>query len=350
MKIIISLSILSLLLMGCVTNKHLIKLKEQEKAGTVEFKELNHVNVSDTYLNVLGSLGATAGGNARINLGVRAMYQPIRLGSLEATAIQHLLPYKGYVSNEASRSSAMKNRFNLSYELPILKYKSTRETVVPLYDNNTGNPFYYTIMDVDYLNVWGLRASFGHNYYSTTTLAYGNSITAQYDEVFFDHAFNRGDMFMQHGAVVAKMGFSYSMLFGTTLNAVNSKHNFVGSLFRKLSFYGELQYLLYAQTDAIEMTYSYYDNTTFSSVQVTELVEPKDIVKKRSIGFAVGANYTLWSTPVSNFTLGGSLEVGATPGYFDEFSQGIYVELGLNIGFGKVKKRFKTEVNRLLPR
>ena len=159
-----------------------------------------------------------------------------------------------------------------------------------------------------------------------------------HENLRFDDAFEKGELNVSQGSYIGKIGFSYSRIFSTSFNAGGKDHDFTGAFYRKLGLYAELQILAYSQTDLIEYHYLYLDEPMLAFEDKTDIVDPTKVISKQNVGFAIGGFYRVFGTPVTKFSMGGHLEIGAAPGYMDNLGQGFYFEVGIQIGFGSIKR------------
>lgn len=332
------LSIPVLFIISCKSGGLLMKLKEQESEGTVNIDDLQHSQGTDKLVSVQGSFGWTIGGQPKINVGLHSSFQKINTGDFKASIVNHFVTKSIFDDYKTSTPTVLKLKIGLEYEYPLIRKNKTKEKAVSLYDAKMPTSIFYTIMDVDYQNIWSLRGGVGHVYGDLKSETYAETLRGIHKDLRFDDSFEKGELRVSQGSYIGKIGVSFSKIFSTSFNAVSKDHDFTGALYRKMGFYGELQILAFSHTDLIEYHYLFLDDPMTAFEDKTDIVNPFDVLPRQSIGFSVGGFYRAFGTPASNLSMGGHIEIGTAPGYMDNLGQGFYFEVGIQIGFGSVKR------------
>jgi hypothetical protein len=327
------------LLSGCAT---IAKISNEELASDkaeIIYHEITSEN--DVFYGVTGNAGFNSQsfsnrfdnkGETDFSLGLTGYYHSIKQGEVNVAL---LLPirYLGAIRPDnivPSQGQLSQTELSIVLTRPVFSFQNEKEFSFIVQDEEN-NPYILSGPSTSYNKV-NLRLG-GYTDYARL---YSANLSSQLKtlENFDGFIGNSGQALAEINQrnTNLKIGSSYQICMNNRIKASGAEGaKYRGRRSQRLELYFDVNILLNHNADGVEYNYRVNEES------VSETFYPEDFMTRRRLGFSAGYKLDAHSSTDGNLIYGFTVELGLSPGFYDNAAMAGYFKFIYSYGFGKWK-------------
>ena len=203
---------------------------------------------------------------------------------------------------------------------------SARTVPIPMEDT-----LYYIEHEFKTLSTIDAKIGVDHVYSQFASEFYKEYLESTYPDGSFKFPDTFDDVIINSGTYYLKLGGSYNRYVNSSAKSQYKEKKLFGNLGSELQINAFLNVGLYSSIASTDIEYTEFENEEF--VDRSDYVNPMEFLDYLPVGGELSFNFASYS--FNDISLNYNITLGVAPGYFDKFSNNIFLGVKFGIGLGK---------------